>query len=89
MVTHLPSVQVTPLTPVSIDTATRIGLDTPYNLLQTFAEGDVDIADGDELTPANGPYAGREMPVRRVVRLSWGVQGKTDRLHIILETLRR
>ncbi len=89
MVVNLSSVNVTPLTAVSIDTATRIGLDTPYNLLQTFAEGDTDIADGDELTPADGAYAGCEMAVKRVVRLSWGVQGKTERLHIILENLRR
>ena len=88
-VAHLSTVSITPLTAVSIDTATRIGLDTPYNLLQTFAEGDDDIADGDDLTPADGAYAGREMPVKRVVRLSWGVQGKTERLHIILENLRR
>lgn len=88
-VAHLATVSITPLTAVSIDTATRIGLDTPYNLLQAFAEGDADIADGDDLTPSDGAYAGREMPVKRVVRLSWGMQGKTERLHIILENLRR
>lgn len=89
MVAHLPLLYVAPLTPVSIETAQRVGLDSPYNLLQTFAAGDEDVADGDELTPQDGPYEGRAMAVRRVVRLSWGVQGKTERLHILLENLRK
>ena len=85
----LPLVYVAPLTPVSIETAQRVGLDSPYNLLQTFTDGDADIVDGDELTPQSGYYAGRAMAVRRVVRLSWGVAGKTERLHVLLENLRR
>jgi hypothetical protein len=88
-VEHLPLVHVAPLTPVSIETAQRVGLDSPYNLLQTFTDGDVDIADGDELTPQSGRYAGRAMAVKRVVRLSWGVMGRIERLHILLENLRR
>jgi hypothetical protein len=29
------------------------------------------------------------MPVRRVQRLQWGVMGNSERLHILLENLRR
>ncbi len=86
---HLPLVYVSPLTPVSIETAQRVGLDSPYNLLQTFTDGDADIADGDELTPLDGPYEGRAMSVKRVVKLVWGVSGRTQRLHVLLENLRR
>lgn len=89
MAEHLPLLYVAPLSPVSIETAQRVGLDSPYNLLQTFTGGGEDVADGDELTLQDGAYAGRAMAVRRVVRLSWGVQGKTERLHILLENLRK
>lgn len=88
MVAHLASVSVAPLTGVSTETAMRAGLDTPYSLLQTFAD-DVDIAEGDELTPATGEYANVALPVRRAMKLPWGVRGETMRLHIILENLRR
>lgn len=88
MVAHLASVQIAPLTSVSSEVALRAGLDSPYALLQTFAD-DVDIVDGDELTPADGEFAGVAMPVRRVMKLAWGVRGDTTRLHILLENLRR
>ena len=88
-VEHLPLVHVAPLTNVTLETAQRAGLDTPYNLLQTFAAGNADITEGDELTPQSGPYAGKAMPVRRVQRLAWGVMGRIERLHILLENLRR
>lgn len=88
MVANLASVQIAPLTGVSSEVALRAGLDSPYNLLQTFAD-DVDIADGDELTPAEGVYANVAMPVRRAMKLPWGVRGETIRLHILLENLRR
>jgi hypothetical protein len=86
---HLPLVHVAPLTNVTLEVAQRAGLDTPYTLLQTFAAGDADIAEGDELTPKTGPYADKAMPVRRVQRLQWGVMGNSERLHILLENLRR
>ena len=88
MVVNLAAVNVAPLTGVSTEVAMRAGLDTPYNLLQTFAD-DVDIAEGDELTPADGEYANVALPVRRVMKLAWGVRGETTRLHILMENLRR
>jgi hypothetical protein len=84
----LPLVNVAPLTNVTLETAQRAGLDAPYNLFQTFADSDADIAEGDEMTMHSGPYAGKAMPVRRVQRLQWGVMGKSERLHVLLENLR-
>lgn len=89
MVVHLALVMIAPLTNVTLEVAQRAGLETPHTLLQTFADSDADIAEGDELTPESGPYADKAMPVRRVVRLPWGVRGASERLHILLENLRR
>lgn len=85
----LPLVYVAPLTNVTLEVAQRAGLDTPYTLLQTFADSDADIVEGDELTPKAGPYADKALPVRRVQRLAWGVMGQSERLHILLENLRK
>lgn len=65
-VTNLAGLYCTPLDPVDADLASRAGLNTPLEVLQTFIQGTtdtaLDIANGDLLTVAGVDYP---------IRASW------------------
>jgi hypothetical protein len=79
--TYLESIQVTPLDPVDAETRERLALNTPHELLQTFVDGDWDIAEGDVLV-----VAGAEYPVRSAAQWDW--RGSLY-VHLVIEELKR
>ena len=76
---HLVDIRVTPLDPVDPETRQRLALQTPQELLQSFADGDLDILEGDVLV-----VAGVEYPVRNAAEWRW--RG-SQFVHLILEVL--
>lgn len=66
-VENIDSLDVTPLDPVSAELAQRLALDTPHELLQTFAEGSLDIQEGDILVVGSEEY-----PIRALEEWAWG-----------------
>ena len=79
--TYLASIRVTPLDPVDPEMRERLALNTPHELLQTFVDGDWDIAEGDVLV-----VAGAEYPVRSAAEWLW--RGSMF-VHLVLEELKR
>lgn len=79
--THLTSFLCVPLNPTAADLRQRLGLNTKYELLQTFADGDIDIKEGDVLV-----VAGRDYPVVTVG--DWVYRSQQFK-EIIVEDLKR
>jgi len=82
---YLSGLAVLPLMPLDARTQMVMGLDTPVGLLQTFAQGDVDVRAGDVLV-----VGGVEYPVRWVGRWPWGYEGNggTVTVQIVVEEVR-
>lgn len=79
---HLSGVRCTPLDPVNAETAQRLGLATPHEVLQTFVAGDHDIREGDVFVCDDKSY-----PIRAVENWEW--DAATTTLRIVLEQLKR
>ena len=82
-VTHIASLKCTPLDPVSADLAQRVGLESPYELLQTMTE-ETDVREGDVLT-----VAGVDYPIRAVGDWRWRVTDESAFCVLVLEDLKR
>lgn len=85
--TKLTNLSITPLDPA--DPATRgelqerLGLETPYALLQTFVAGNLDIREGDVLVVDSTEY-----PIRAVTDWSGGT-AVDGFMRLIVEELKR
>lgn len=79
-VTNIASILCTPLDPIDSDTARRLNLDTPYKILETYVEGDLDIMDGDHLIVGSKDY-----PIRATEKWSWR---KTKYIRLFLDDLK-
>lgn len=79
--TQVSSLICTPLDPVSAEVQQRLQLDTPHELLETFADGDLDILEGDTLVVGSTEY-----PIRAVAEWTWR---SSEFLHLIVEDLKR
>lgn len=62
-VEHLSGVRATPLTPITAETATRLGLQSPASRASCYVDGDLDIRNGDYLVTG-----GKESPIVAVGR---------------------
>lgn len=82
-VMHIASLRCTPLDPVSSDLAQRVGLDSPYELLQTMTE-ETDVREGDVLV-----VDGVDYPIRAVGDWTWRVTGASAFCALVLEDLKR
>lgn len=80
-VAYLTEIRVTPLDPVDAETRQRLALNTPHELLQTFAHGGLDILEGDVLVVGTTEY-----PVRSAGQWAW--RG-SEFVHLVLEELKR
>lgn len=80
-VTHLTDIRVTPLDPVDAETRQRLALNTPHELLQAFADGGLDIVEGDLLVVGAVEY-----PVRSAGQWAW--RG-SEYVHLVIEELKR
>lgn len=69
------------LMPMSPELAARLGLQAPYNTLQIFVKGPVDLKSGDYLT-----VDGQDYPVRSVAR--WTLRSRVYHL-VIVEQLKK
>ena len=78
--TYVASLKCTPLDPVNSELAQRLGLDSAFELLQTFMEA-VDVAEGDVLVVGT-----KEYPVKYVGDWTW--RNAVCR-HLVLEDLKR
>jgi len=75
--TTIASIAIIPLMSVDLETRQQLGLEGPFEVLQTFVQGDPDIRKGDSLVSEGLVY-----PVRHVA--SWKMFSDI-RLHIIVE----
>lgn len=78
---HLTSLSCTPLDPLSMDIQARMELSTPYEALQTFLDGSLDIEKGDVLVVGSEEYN-----VLAVHDWTWG---GSEYLHLVIEELKR
>ncbi len=78
---YLDDIWITPLDPVDPETRQRLALQTPHELLQTFADGGLDIVEGDVLV-----VDGAEYPVRSAAEWLWR---NSQYVHLIIEELKR
>jgi hypothetical protein len=76
------SLSCTPLDPLTPEIAMRAGLDTPYEGLQTFTEGGLDIVEGDILT-----VSGKDYPIKAVGDWYWPMSANNYQ-YIVLELLK-
>jgi hypothetical protein len=77
----LDGIVITPLDPVDPETRQRLALQTPHELLQCFADGGLDVVEGDVLV-----VDGAEYPVRSAAEWLW--RG-SQYVHLIVEELKR
>ena len=82
-VTHIAAMKCTPLDPVSSEQALRVGLESPYELLQTLTE-ETDVREGDVLV-----VDGVDYPIRAVGDWLWRVTGASAFCVLVLEDLKR
>lgn len=83
-VTNIASLSVTPLDPISAELKERLGLESPMELLQTFADGSLDIKEGDILT-----VSGTDYPIRAIGDWTNWSFGSGETYHLILEELKQ
>lgn len=81
-VTQIVSLSCLPLDPVDPELRERLGLETAHELLQTFAQGGLDIQEGDVLVVGSTEY-----PIRAVADWRWPPDG-ADYLQLVLEDLK-
>ena len=80
-VARLTGISITPLDPLSMDTAQRMSIGAPANYFETFADGGLDIRAGDVLTVNSTDY-----PIRFVAEWSWPNRGtQISTLHMVVE----
>lgn len=79
--TWLASFRCTPLDPVDPETRQRLGLLTPHEVLESYADGGLDILEGDLLVVDEAEY-----PIRSVGEWAW--RG-SNYVHMIVEELKR
>lgn len=79
-VTNIASLTCTPLDPVDREMLTRLAIDTPYEVLQTFTE-ETDITEGDILVVSSVDY-----PVKAVS--TWADFRGDTFLHVVVEDLK-
>ena len=85
--TNLSNLSITPLDPA--DPATRgelqerLGLETPFALLQTFVDGSLDIREGDVLVVGSSEY-----PIRAITDWAAGASAPAY-VRLIVEDLKR
>jgi len=80
--TEISSLKCLPLDPVDAEVRERLGLDTPHELLQTFAQGGLDIREGDFLVVGSTEY-----PIRAVEDWRWPPD-EADYVRLVLEELK-
>ncbi len=76
---HVPTMRCTPLYPASTETARRLDIDAPTNLLEAFT-AEADVRDGDQLVVGNKTYAVTKA-------LTWPWRNHTF-VHMVLEEVR-
>ena len=81
--TNITSLDCTPLDPVQAETAFRAGLESPFGLLGTFVDADLDIIQGDILV-----VDGTEYPIKALEPWGWK-RGESNYFYLILEALRK
>lgn len=81
--TNLSSLSCLPLDPVDAELRARVAIDTPHELLQTFVQDGLDIAEGDILVVDSTEY-----PIRAVEDWYWGPD-EENYLRLIVEELKR
>ena len=79
--TYLEDVPCTPLDPVDPDLRARLALNTPHELLQTFASGGYDILEGDILVSGGVDY-----PIRSAAQ--WTDFRGVTFVHLVIEDLK-
>jgi hypothetical protein len=79
--TYLTGLLCLPLTPVDSEIRQRLQLNTPHEVLQTFIDGAVDVAEGDILVIGSAEY-----PIKAVGNWSWR---NSSYLHLVVEELKR
>jgi hypothetical protein len=77
--TEIAELSCTPLDPVQPEVAFRAGLENPFELLETFVDGTLDIKEGDILVVGS-----REYPIKSAAEWTWRRSGSRF-LHLILE----
>lgn len=80
-VTSITSLFCTPLDPLDPETRERLALDSPHRLLQTFAQGGLDIVAGDTLVVGSTEY-----PIKVVGAWLWRPDD-ADYVHVVVEEL--
>lgn len=80
--TNVASLSCTSLDPVDPELRQRLALDTPHELLQTFVDNGVDIAEGDLLVVGS-----KEYPIRAVGDWYWREHAANYR-YLVLEDLK-
>jgi len=80
--TYLSSLACLPLDPVDAEVRQRLALNSPHELVQTFVQGGLDIAEGDLLV-----VGGAEWPIRAVEDWVWPGEGLAYQ-RLILEELK-
>jgi hypothetical protein len=80
--TEISSLTCLPLDPVDAEVRERLALDTPHELLQTFAQGGLDIREGDILVVGSTEY-----PIRAVEDWRWPPDS-ADYVRLVLEELK-
>lgn len=77
----LSSLSITPLDPLSMDTAQRMGIGSPVNYYECYAPGAPDVRAGDTLVVGSTEY-----PIRFVAAWEWPNRGtQTEYLHMVVE----
>jgi hypothetical protein len=80
--TNISSLSCTPLDPVTPEIATRAGLNTPYEALETYVDADLDIIEGDILIVDTSEYQ-----IKAVAEWGWR-HGESEYLQLVLEELK-
>jgi hypothetical protein len=80
---NIASLKCTPLDPVQAETAFRAGLESPFGLLGTFVDADLDIIQGDILVVDEIEY-----PIKALEKWGWR-RGESNFFYLILEALRK
>jgi hypothetical protein len=77
--TNVTSLACTPLDPVQPEIAFRQGLENPFELLETYVDGDLDIKEGDILVVGSSEYA-----IKAVSDWGWK-RGESKYMRLLLE----
>lgn len=81
---NLTGLSCTPLDPVDPELRQRLQLETPYELLQTYLVGSLDIIEGDLLVVGSAEY-----PIRSVATWPASTRGGDAITALVLEDLKK